>query len=271
MSDVQGTGCRSPFEKTLLLPVRNVTPDRRTHLARNGITALRWVRAAGSRAATGSPARAARPFRPSRSPSIMRWPCAQPSHSVSVAAVTARRLDRGERVEVQIDDCLKRLRGGRSPKRLRQGIEPCQTTDLDVGQFTHGIAPTLDAAPAVHRSACADHDRRLIFLVARAPPRLPFGIAQRRVAFGFTASWDHRSPLRNAVQGKQPSRSAGRGGGIARIVVLEKRLESRVEIVPALTRSVDSPYYRTNPSGRVNHASRPVASHIIRPWRSPWR
>ncbi len=38
---------------------------------------------------------------------------------------------------------------------------------------------------------------------------------------------------------------------IARIVVLEKRLESRVEIVPVLTRSVDSPYYRTNPSGRV--------------------
>jgi glutathione S-transferase len=28
---------------------------------------------------------------------------------------------------------------------------------------------------------------------------------------------------------------------IARIVVLEKRLEDRVEIVPALTRSVDSP------------------------------
>jgi glutathione S-transferase len=38
---------------------------------------------------------------------------------------------------------------------------------------------------------------------------------------------------------------------ITRIVVLEKRLEDRVEIVPVLTRSVDSPYYRTNPSGRV--------------------
>jgi glutathione S-transferase len=38
---------------------------------------------------------------------------------------------------------------------------------------------------------------------------------------------------------------------IARIVVLEKRLENRVEIVVALTRSVDSPFYRIAPSGRV--------------------
>ena len=38
---------------------------------------------------------------------------------------------------------------------------------------------------------------------------------------------------------------------IARIVVLEKRLENRVEIVAAQTRSADSPYYRINPSGRV--------------------
>src|SRR6476659_7042391 len=38
---------------------------------------------------------------------------------------------------------------------------------------------------------------------------------------------------------------------IARIVVLEKQLEDRVEIVVAQTRSVDSPYYRIAPSGRV--------------------
>jgi glutathione S-transferase len=43
---------------------------------------------------------------------------------------------------------------------------------------------------------------------------------------------------------------------IARIVVLEKGLEARVEIVPALTRSRDSPYYRTNPSGRVPYLVR---------------
>ena len=38
---------------------------------------------------------------------------------------------------------------------------------------------------------------------------------------------------------------------IARIVVIEKQLDARVEIVPALTRSDDSPYYKINPSGRV--------------------
>src|SRR5262245_7414085 len=38
---------------------------------------------------------------------------------------------------------------------------------------------------------------------------------------------------------------------MARIVVLEKGLESRVEVIPAKTRAADSPYYRINPSGRV--------------------
>jgi glutathione S-transferase len=38
---------------------------------------------------------------------------------------------------------------------------------------------------------------------------------------------------------------------MARIMVLEKQLEDRVVIVPALTRSIDSPYYKINPSGRV--------------------
>lgn len=38
---------------------------------------------------------------------------------------------------------------------------------------------------------------------------------------------------------------------LARIVVLEKGLESRVEIVRARTREPNSPYYAINPSGRV--------------------
>jgi glutathione S-transferase len=38
---------------------------------------------------------------------------------------------------------------------------------------------------------------------------------------------------------------------IARVVVLEKGLESRVEIIAAQTRLADSPYYGINPSGRV--------------------
>lgn len=38
---------------------------------------------------------------------------------------------------------------------------------------------------------------------------------------------------------------------MARIVVLEKGLERRVEIIAAQTRLANSPYYRINPSGRV--------------------
>lgn len=38
---------------------------------------------------------------------------------------------------------------------------------------------------------------------------------------------------------------------MARVVVLEKGLESRVEIIAAKTRTADSPYYKINPSGRV--------------------
>jgi glutathione S-transferase len=43
---------------------------------------------------------------------------------------------------------------------------------------------------------------------------------------------------------------------IARIVVLEKGLERRVEIVAAQTRLANSPYYGINPSGRVPYLVR---------------
>src|SRR5258708_6260822 len=45
---------------------------------------------------------------------------------------------------------------------------------------------------------------------------------------------------------------------IARIMVLEKHLEDRVEIALAQTRTADSPYYRINPSGRVPYLVRDV-------------
>lgn len=38
---------------------------------------------------------------------------------------------------------------------------------------------------------------------------------------------------------------------LARILVIEKLLEDRVEIIAAKTRVADSPYYQINPSGRV--------------------
>jgi glutathione S-transferase len=38
---------------------------------------------------------------------------------------------------------------------------------------------------------------------------------------------------------------------LARIIVIEKALEDRVEIIEAKTRTTGSPYYQINPSGRV--------------------
>ena len=43
---------------------------------------------------------------------------------------------------------------------------------------------------------------------------------------------------------------------MARIVVLEKKLTDRVEIVAAQTRTANSPYYQINPSGRVPYLVR---------------
>lgn len=43
---------------------------------------------------------------------------------------------------------------------------------------------------------------------------------------------------------------------MARIVVIEKGLEKRVEVVPAQTRTAGSPYYQINPSGRVPYLVR---------------
>src|SRR5580765_1644305 len=43
---------------------------------------------------------------------------------------------------------------------------------------------------------------------------------------------------------------------MARIVVIEKGLESRVEIIRAQTRLTDSPYYKINPSDRVPYLIR---------------
>ena len=43
---------------------------------------------------------------------------------------------------------------------------------------------------------------------------------------------------------------------MARIVVIEKGLEGRVEVILAKTRAAESPYYKINPSGRVPYLVR---------------
>lgn len=43
---------------------------------------------------------------------------------------------------------------------------------------------------------------------------------------------------------------------IVRVVIIEKKLESRIEIIRAQTRTAGSPYYQINPSGRVPYLVR---------------
>lgn len=97
--------CRRKVEMSPDAQSRNDTPDRRAHLARNGITALRWARSAGSRAETGLPARDSAALEADGHTQHHRKAVRQ-----SVAAIPARRLDRGQVVEVQIDDHLQRFR-----------------------------------------------------------------------------------------------------------------------------------------------------------------
>jgi glutathione S-transferase len=47
------------------------------------------------------------------------------------------------------------------------------------------------------------------------------------------------------------SHTARRTARLTRIIVIEKALEDRVEIIEAKTRTLGSPYYQINPSGRV--------------------
>ena len=76
--------CRSPFEKSQIVPVRNVTPGKvemtlpaADALVRNGMSAKCWVQARGSRAEAGLPVRAVQPLRPLPSPSTIGQPCAR--------------------------------------------------------------------------------------------------------------------------------------------------------------------------------------------------
>ncbi len=43
---------------------------------------------------------------------------------------------------------------------------------------------------------------------------------------------------------------------MVRVVIIEKSLQGRVEIIPAQTRATNSPYYNINPSGRVPYLIR---------------
>ena len=55
---------------------------------------------------------------------------------------------------------------------------------------------------------------------------------------------------------------------LARIVVIEKGLQHRVEVITAQTRTMGSPYYAINPSGRVPYLIDDADGLCEREWRT---
>jgi hypothetical protein len=49
----------------------------------------------------------------------------------SVTAISAGRLNRGDRVQIEIDHLLERLRGGTVAQAFGQGLEPRRALSLD--------------------------------------------------------------------------------------------------------------------------------------------
>src|SRR6478736_5888670 len=66
-----------------------------------------------------------------------------PLHCVSIASVATRWLDRGEQIQIEIDDGLQRLRGGGIAQAIRQGVAPGGIFGLQSKQFGHSIGPAL--------------------------------------------------------------------------------------------------------------------------------
>ncbi len=137
-----------------------------------------------------------------------------PRSMPSIPTKAARRFDLGESIEIEIDDRLKRRRGGTVAEALGQGIEPCGTFGLDREHFGEGVVPALGPAPAVHRLAAFDHNPWLGCLQPGAMASLALGVAQGVFALRFTAS-GHGSVLRYVTYYNGPHGQLGPRMGTA--------------------------------------------------------
>jgi len=109
------------------------------------------------------------------------------THSISAEA--AWRLDANEVVEIEIDDCLQSFSRGRVAETFRQGIVPGGVFGLQGDKPGDCVVPALCAGAPVGWPPIADYRRWLLVLAARAIARLAFGVAERVLTFGLSASW----------------------------------------------------------------------------------
>src|ERR1700722_19699723 len=122
----------------------------------------------------------------------------------SVTTVSARRLNGGDGVQIEIDHLLKCCRGGAVAQTFRQSFEPLGAFDLHRDHLGQSVVPAL-ASTSPRRPGVFHGERRLSRLMSGAVAGLAFGVAQRGGAFGSTASGHGCSPLRNDDQWDQPA------------------------------------------------------------------
>ena len=101
----------------------------------------------------------------------------------SVTTVSARRLNGGDGVQIEIDDLLKRRRGGAVAQAFRQNFEPCGAFELNRDHLGQRIVPAL-ASTSPRRLGAFNGERWLSRLLSGAMTGLAFGVAQRGGAFG---------------------------------------------------------------------------------------
>jgi len=111
-----------------------------------------------------------------------------PFHGRSIAAEAAWRLVADEIVELEIDDGLQGGAGGGVTQIVRQHVIPGGVFGLQGNKPGDRVVPALCAGAPVGRPPVADDRRRLLSFAAGAITRLAFGVAERILAFGVTAS-----------------------------------------------------------------------------------
>jgi len=107
----------------------------------------------------------------------------------SVTAIAAWGDDRGEVVEIEVDDGLKRLRRSTVAKAVGQGVGPGGILGLQGEQFGDGVTPALSSAASVDWPAEADQGWLLLGKLAGAIASLAFGVGQGVFALRLAASW----------------------------------------------------------------------------------
>jgi hypothetical protein len=108
--------------------------------------------------------------------------------SQSIAAEAAGRLDADEVVEIEIDDGLQGGAGGGVTQIVRQDVIPGGIFGLQGDKPGDRVTPALCAGAPVGWPPVANHRRWLLGLAARAVTRLAFGVAERVLTFGLSAS-----------------------------------------------------------------------------------